>query len=212
MSISDVVERRGIKEVLHFTTNLGLIGILDSRHLKSRQRLNKDERLEHIFSPNAAVRDKDSAWLDYVNLSISRVNNKFFDISRNRWHKGKPLWWCVLSFRPIILSHNGVYFTTTNNIYTDVARGSGAEALESMFAPKIKQWAGTYVTRPTGMDTAWPTCEQAEVLYPGEVSTSFLQAIYVGGDEQVDEVYGLFAGLGHPEIGTIVQPRLFPNQ
>src|SRR6266568_5565351 len=211
MSISDIVERRGIEEVLHFTTNLGLIGILDSRYLKSRQRLNRDERLEHIFSPNAAVRDKDSAWLDYVNLSISRLNNKFFDISRNRWHKGRPLWWCVLSFRPIILSDNGVYFTTTNNIYTDVARGARAEALESMFAPKIKQWPGMYVTPPSEMDPAWPTCEQAEVLYPGQVSTSSLQAIYVGGEEQLDEVYGLFAGLGHRELETTVQAKLFSN-
>lgn len=211
MTISEIIERRGIKEVLHFTTNLGLIGILDSRHLKSRQRLNKDERLEHIFSPNAAFRDKDSDWLDYVNLSISRVNNRFFDISRNRWHKGKALWWCVLSFAPIILSHEGVYFTTTNNIYPGVLRGSGPQALEAMFAPRVEWWEGKFVSRPAGLDLALPTYEQAEVLYPGQVSTGSLQAIYVGAEEQLDEVHGLFAGLGHPEIETTIQAKLFAN-
>jgi len=211
MNISEIVERRGIKEVLHFTTNLGLIGILDSRYLKSRQRLNKDERLEHIFSPNAAVRDKDADWLDYVNLSISRVNRRFFDISRNSWHKDKPLWWCVLSFEPIILGHEGVYFATTNNIYPGVLRGSGPQALEGMFGAKIEWWEGKFITRVSGLDLALPTYEQAEVLYPGQVSTDFLRSIYVGSEEHVDEVYGLFAALGHREIETTVQKSLFPN-
>lgn len=67
MSVQEIVMLRGINEILHFTTNKGVLGILDSRALKARARLNGDARLEYIFQPNAAVRTRDEKYLDYVN-------------------------------------------------------------------------------------------------------------------------------------------------
>jgi hypothetical protein len=208
MTIEEIVTRRGITEILHFTTNLGLVGILDSRFLKSRQRLEKDQRLEYIFSPNAAFR-KDADWLDYVNLSISRLNSRFFSISKNNWHRQRDIWWCVLSFNPIILTHEGVYFTTTNNIYTAVRQRPGSEGLEAMFADAVVRWAGNSVVRSATTPAPFPTCEQAEVLYPGEVSTDFLQEIYVSCEEDADQVFGQIRALGHPEVQVNIMPKMF---
>lgn len=208
MTIEEIVRQRGITEILHFTTNRGLLGVLHSRFLKSKERLQTDQQLEFIFNANAPFR-KDLEWLDYVNLSVSRINSRFFDISKNRWHRDRDIWWCVLSFAPIILSHSGVYFTTTNNMYTGVRRAQGPEGLEGMFAGKIVQWHSSSVVRDPESPAAYPTCMQAEVLYPGELSTSFLRKVYVACDEDSDEVYGQFAALGLDQVTIIVSPEVF---
>ena len=108
-------KQRGVTQVVHFTTVRGAVGVLGSGFVKSRKRLPKDEHLEFVYRRNAKFR-KDTAWLDYVNLSIERINDWMFGASV-RWHatEGNP--WVVLSFDPQILAHPGVVFTTTNNIY-----------------------------------------------------------------------------------------------
>lgn len=209
MTVQRSIEARGISEILHFTTNKGILGILDSKSLKARARLQKDERLEYIFQPNAVNRDKDIAWLDYVNLSISRINNQFFSASDN-WHKDKNIWWCILSFSPEILSHEGVHFTTTNNIYTGVRRGGGGNGLESLFAHKVIRWTGKVVERDSFMPDNHTTCIQAEVLYPGAVSTEFLRRIYVRDEQSADELAGQLHVLQHPPVDIDIAPKLFP--
>ena len=75
---------RGVAQVVHFTTVSGLTGVLAAKAVKSRARLPTDKYLEHVYQPNSAIR-KDRAWLDYVNLSISRINDWMFDSSTS-WH------------------------------------------------------------------------------------------------------------------------------
>lgn len=208
MSVSDIIQERGITEILHFTTNSGVLGILDSRFLKARQRLNEDARLEYIFTPNAAVRTRDVAWLDYVNLSISRINT-WFATSSGKWHRPKGVWWCVLAFKPEILSHPGVYFTTTNNIYSSVKRSRGDVGLEAMFSENITQYSTNVVNRKANTPASFTTCEQAEVLYPGQVSTEFLQKIYVPSSEIEDQVAGQLNAVGHPFVDLEVRQSLF---
>src|SRR5436309_2165459 len=96
-----------------------------------RDLLNQDQYLEFIFKANANIR-RDAAWTNQVNLSISRPNPSFFDISRH-WHEGEGVWWCVLSFEPSILAHPNVTFATTNNIWSRVRRGQGANGLVALF-------------------------------------------------------------------------------
>lgn len=208
MTINDIASQRKITEVLHFTTNEGLLGILYSRALKSRQRLPKEKQLEYIYKPNAVFR-KDIDWLDYINLSISQINYQFFEVAANRWHRNRNIWWCILSFKPIILSHMGVIFTTTNNIYSGVKRATGVEGLLALFDDRIEQWSGKIVTRDVGLPENFPTCRQAEVLYPGEVSTEYLQRVYVTTGEDHDEICGQCAGVCHPDIEVHILPEIF---
>ena len=91
---------RGIAQVVHFTTVSGLTGVLASKAVKSRSRLPTDKYLEHVYQPNSAIR-KDRAWLDYVNLSITRINDWMFDSSAS-WHVLEDNPWVFL---PSILSY-----------------------------------------------------------------------------------------------------------
>lgn len=206
-TIADVVAHRGISEILHFTKNRGLTGTLHTGFVKSRSRLERDKELEYIFEPNASFR-KDKPWLYYVNLSLSEINSAFFSVSSNSWHAGKDLWWCILSFSPDIISHEGVVFSQTNNFYTGCCRGNGAVGLEALFGSRIVQWVGRYAIRQDNSPPHLTTCEQAEVLYPGQLSTAFLQRIYVCTEEDADDVSGQLAVYGQqPEI--VVNPAKF---
>lgn len=183
-SVAEVVKAHQISEILHFTTNRGLTGILAEKAVLSRQRLPESKYLEHVYRPNAATR-KDRAYLDFVNLSITRINTRFFGSSR-RWHQNEDIWWCAVAFTPEILSHDGVEFATTNNMYTGCLRASGGDGLEALFADRIHQYAGVYVNRPADMPVDWATCRQAEVLYPKLVTCEHLSAIYVATGAHAD--------------------------
>lgn len=209
MSIPEIVRARNIREILHFTTNKGVLGILDSRALKARARLKAAARLEYIFQPNAADRTRDEKYLDYVNLSISRINSWFFSRSAGSWHRHTDFWWCFLSFTPEILEHDGVIFTTTNNIYTKVKRRVGAEGLEAAYAKKITWWNGNIITRSDDLPNNMTTCEQAEVLYPGELSTRYLLKIYVRDEETADELFGQVGAVNHHAIEVKIDAELF---
>lgn len=209
MSIEKFIAQRGIESVVHFTTNRGSLGIFASKALKSRKRLNEDEQLKHIFQPNAKFRDKDLAWLDYANLSISRINTHFFNTCSASWHKEQNFFWCIFDFSPGIMLHEDVQFTTTNNIYTGNLRGPGLEGLERAFQPRTHQYLGNYAHRTEGFPENQPTCNQAEILYPGEVSTGYLQRIYVRSEEHTDELAGQIAATAHPAVEVLVRPELF---
>ena len=208
MTFEEIVESRSITEVLHFTTNKGLLGVLFMGKILSRQRLQQEDTLEFIFTPNAIFR-KDPAWLDYVNMSISEINSTFFEIASGRWHRGERLWWCILSFSAEILTHDGVVFTTTNNMYSGVKRKPGPEGLEAMFAARILHYNNKRVRRAEDRARCLPTCEQAEVLYPKGISTQHLKRIYVVRDEDMDDVRAQIAVIQHPEVEVVKDPARF---
>jgi hypothetical protein len=205
--VDEVVERRGITEVLHFTTNLGLIGVLATRALKARALLDIDDYLEFIFKANAA-RIRDRQYLRYVNLSISRLSPAFFKWSR-RQHTTEDLYWCILSLTPEILGHDGVLYATTNNIWTGCDRARGGEGLEALFAKKVHRYSTLWAERQDGYPHNWPTCDYAEVLYPEQVRTDFLQRIYFETDDQMHHGAAQMRALNHPEIELVVAPELF---
>lgn len=202
----DLIKRREIEEIVHFTTMNGLIGILDSGFLKSRARISEDQRLEFILQLNSIRRDPE--WLDYVNLSITKINNDFFKSSLKKTSHVK---WVILSFEAKILLNEGVTFTSTNNVYHDcVVRGTGADGLEAMFSPSV-EWGyyGSKKFRGVYHLPQDPTDNQAEVLYPKQVSVDYLKKIYVICDEDQDHVCGLIAALKAPAIDILVAPEKF---
>ncbi|MFZ1010968.1 MAG: DarT ssDNA thymidine ADP-ribosyltransferase family protein [Candidatus Sulfotelmatobacter sp.] len=207
MTILDIIKKRGITEVLHFTTHRGLLGSLHSGAVKSRERLPAEVNLKFIYKPNAIYR-KDPAWLDYVNLSISRINSVFFATSC-RWHRAEDLWWCIMSFDPEILTHSGVYFATTNNMYTGFAHGAGAAGVETLFAARVVRYNGNIAVRTTQLADNFTTCVQAEALYPGELSVEYLRRVYVETNEDQDEVYAQMHMVGVFGVDVIIDPKRF---
>jgi hypothetical protein len=207
VTVQTVLERQEIEEIVHFTTNVGALGTLADRRLLSRAQLPTQKHLVNVYPPNARIR-YDTFHLDYVNLSVSRINRRFFDASSS-WHRNEDVWWCVLSFDPEIATHDGVQFATTNNRYSGCQRAAGAEGLEALFAERIHQYEDRWVTRSETSPRRWPTCRQAEVLYPGAVSTEHLRGIYVVNDAHHDVAAGWCELVGHGNVPVEVRPAVF---
>ncbi|MEQ8331720.1 DarT ssDNA thymidine ADP-ribosyltransferase family protein [Nisaea sp.] len=220
MSLQSAIAKRGITEVLHFTTNRGLIGSLASQSLLSRPLLGEDAYLRHVLQLNSAVRPEESAlfdktedWLRYVNLSISEINRRFLDVSR-RWHTNHDVWWCILSFDPVIMTHDGVWFATTNNSYDQCQRGQAEDGFGALFAPSIRRkklgnYGNPWNVQRFGREASLPTCEQAEVLYPESLSLEHLTTVYVEQDEHHDIAVGWLQDFGYSSVNVSIQPQKF---
>jgi len=174
---AEFARTRGVTEILHYTSERGAMGTLMKKELLSRERVESDPDIAFIFE--GVWERKDPDWIDYISLSLSRVNLDLFRRSRQHF---PDYWWAILSFDVEILDHDGVWFTTTNNVYPVCERGQGEAGLEAMFAPKIPWgWQGSVKTRDPDMREAWTTCDRAEVLYPARIPLEHLQRIYVPG-------------------------------
>ena len=184
----------------------GVIGILAAGAVKSRKRLPHDRYLEHVYRPNAALR-KDIEWLDYVNLSLTRINDWMFEHSE-RWHAAENNPWVVLSFDPEILGHPGVVFPTTNNFYSACRRAEGLAGFKRLFADQVRGRPGALHDRRNKRPD-WPTDRQAEVLYPGELSCDHLQRIDVQIEATIDKVHGIQGGLNLDEVPVCYAPEVF---
>jgi hypothetical protein len=213
-TVSEVVTRRGIQEVVHFTTNWGLLGCLAKGGLLPRSKLSKEQLLEHILKVNAPFRteaepwfDKTERWIDFVNLSITEISTNLFKHSM-KWHPEADLFWVVLSFSPDLMSDEGVYFTTTNNIYERTKRNKGAAGLELLFAPVIQRkrtWSVSRKSRPDHL----PTCEQAEVLYPDFLNIRYLRKVYCRNGEESDRVYVMLSNYDLENVPIVVSEDKF---
>lgn len=188
MTIDGIIKARQIEELLHFTTNQGITGILATGDIKARNYLPQEEHLEFIYKYNCEDRSRDRNWWDYVNLSITSVNSHLFNISSNRWHSQGDNWWCILALDPQICTHEDVYFTTTNNMYSGVTRNKGTIGLEALFDTRIERWNTNIINREKTTPRNQPTCEQAEVLYPNSVLLDYATKIYVENDENLDKI------------------------
>lgn len=204
--VHDLARVRGITDVVHFTTSRGALGVLSRRAVLSRKQLPQDAYLAHVYRPNALNR-KDPAWLDYVSLSVSRINDWMFETSQ-RWHVEEGVSWVVISFTPEILTHPGVVFTTTNNIYPARLRAEGLGGFEQMFASQVTGRYGEITVRPPSYPACWPTDRQAEVLYPGEVSLAYVQRIDVQTGSCHDDIEGMLGAL-NLNVQVCLAPHVF---
>ncbi|NHA68767.1 DarT ssDNA thymidine ADP-ribosyltransferase family protein [Phycicoccus flavus] len=201
--------RRGIEDVLHFTTSHGLLGILTLRELRARAHLASDDYLEHVYRPNAASRYEAPVYWRYVNMSVTDVNGRFFGISQ-RWHAREDgLFWAILHFDPAILAHPDVLFSPGNMGYQGMTPAAGFDGFTSLFAGRVPYGYGKTVTRPADRSVGLPTNPQAEVLYPDQVSTEFLTRVTVADDDFAASVEAIVGAIDHPEVDVVVDSDLF---
>jgi hypothetical protein len=213
-SISKRARVRGIKEILHFSTNRGLTGCLYAGYVYPRSKLKTEDKIEHILTLNAPFRaeeehwfDRTERWIDYVNLSISEITANLFRFSL-KWHAGKDIYWIIMSFDPVLLDDDGVYFSTTNNIYEHTNRAKGVVGFDALFAPVVRRkgaWVANRGTRASNL----PTCEQAEVLYPAGLDMRYLRRVYVREAEQKDRVHALLSEFERLDVEIFVDVKKF---
>lgn len=212
--VSKLAEGRKIKEIVHFSTNRGLTGCLHSGFVYPRSRLRAEEQLEHILTLNAPFRaevedwfDRTENWIDYVNLSISEITANLFRFSL-KWHAGKDIYWVILGFDPALLDDDGVYFSTTNNIYEHTKRGKGRSGFEALFKSSVARKESWTAYRGSRADHL-PTCEQAEVLYPARLDMKYLRRVHVREVEEKDSVYALLSNFDRSDVEVIVNAKKF---
>jgi len=212
MNLRSAIADRNITEVLHFTTSNGLVGTMSVGALLSHSELPKERTLGHILQINCADRSRDQDWHSYVNLSISRINASFFSIAKNKWHATKDLYWCILSFDPVIMTHEGVFFATTNNAYQCTNQEAGLSGFNALFGPSIRQFPNRVITRPPHYPANLTTCPQAEVLYPDRVPISFLRRVYVPNEDifcEAEAQIAVCAPALSEDFELVIDPKLF---
>lgn len=199
---------RHIREIVHFTTQKGLLGLCFTQAVLPRNQLNEEQLIEYILKINAERRT-DTRWFGHVNLSINHINRRFFQAA-HRWHGG--IWWVILSFDPVILSAPGVHFATTNNAYNGVKHDFGFDGLRALYDEPIDHGFPTWPahTRFGDTDSADPTCPQAEVLYPGRLETRFLRRVYVKDAANYREACSFLTFLPNTKgIEVLIEPQRF---
>ena len=199
----NAAQRRGVTEVLHYTTQKGMHGTIASKAILSRARLDRDEYLQHIREP--VWPRKDPTWVDHISLSVSSINADLFNRSRSHY---PHLWWAGLSICPAVLDHANVVFTTTNNIYPAVRRGKGVQGFEAMFADPVYGRYGSEHTR-AGLPERQPTDRAAEVLYPVRIPTARLQAVYVLDADHKHTVLAWCEALDHADLNVEIRSDAF---
>lgn len=206
--VANVIKRREIAEVVHFTTHSGVLGILDTRSLLPNAELRQEKRLEHILTLNNEER-KDKQWAGYNSMSITEPNRKFFSYSR--WRINEPQWWCVLAFDPSVMEDDGVIFCTGNNTWPRTLRRTGPEGLEGMFAEKVPGTYSSWVNRATSTPSNVPTSLEAEFLYPGRISLERLKRVYFEHSSHASEftAYARTMEVPLPDGCAVVDPAMF---
>lgn len=179
MTPAERARERGVEEVLHYTSERGVMGSVMKQALLSREQVENDDDVAFIFE--GIWERKDPEWVDHISLSVSRINLDLFNRSRTNF---PDFWWAVMSFDVEILDHDGVCFTTTNNIYPPCRRGNGLAGFEAMFDESI-EWGyhGSEKWRPAEHPDSWTTDRAAEVLYPTRISLEYLRRLYVPGKQ-----------------------------
>lgn len=201
---------REISEILHFTTDSGLLGSAATGALLSRDELRETSRLDYIRILNCPDRSRDASWTGHVSLSITKINRYLLDKSKT-WHQEEAVWWCVLAFDVHVLGHPGVWFADSNNAYPLTKRATGVNGLVNLFADTVT-WGyhSTQKSRTAHTPSNMPTHEQAEVLYPNRVPLQWLRRIYLPNDDYIDYVNSLsgsFTGL--PRVPVECKPEVF---
>lgn len=185
--------QRGVREIVHFTTDKGVLGTISKGALLSRERVQDDPDLAFIF--HGVWPRRDSRWLDYVSLSVTDINAFLYTQARRNL---PDRWWGVLAFDVDVLDHPDAWFTTTNNIFPSCRRAQGSDGFEAMFAPVVE---GRYQAKldRAGRSDDQPTDRAAEVLYPRQVPADRLVGVYVPSALHRALVRAWCDALGRPE-------------
>lgn len=117
-----------------------------------------------------------------------------------------------MEFDGKILAHDGVYFATTNNSYDLCRRGAGADGLQALFADRIVRKSNGWSVDRLGRAPELPTCEQAEVLYPGSVCIEYLRRVFVNDGDHYDAVGGWLQEFSRDHVEVTLSTRKFGGQ
>jgi len=201
VAIAAFIREREISKVVHFTSTSGLIGILLSGKIMSRETMrhfiedNPNSPVGRYFHANDSERwDKR---LDCINTSIERINVDLFAAMKSRSAGVAMEPWCIIELDTICLLKNKVVFTVANAASTYVRRNGSQEGLaglEALYADLVtsgrqdenRVTVMQETKRERGAHCNWATNSQAEALIPGEIPVIYIKrVVFQSYDEMV---------------------------
>ena len=211
VAIAAFIRKREISKIVHFTSTSGLIGILLSGKIMSRETMrrfiedNPDSPVVRYFHANDLERwDKR---LDCVNTSIERINVDLFAAMKSRSAGVVIEPWCIIELDTICLLKNKVVFTVANAASTYVRRNGSQEGLaglESLYADLVTSGRQdeNHVTitqetrRERGAHYNWTTNSQAEALIPGEIPVVCIKRVVFQSHDEMIRAKNFLANAG----------------
>ncbi|KRQ86502.1 hypothetical protein ABG79_01711 [Caloramator mitchellensis] len=182
--IKEIIERRKIKHLIHFTRIENLSSILENGLMPISILFDK----EICYIGND--RNRLDEMLDCISCSVTFPNYKLFFAFRLKEPSAK---WVVIAISKDILfsTNNTAYFCSTNaaalipkirkEIYTK------AERLEDMFCDNYTAKNGKIIQRRSlQIDDNYTTDPQAEILISGIIDYKYIDYIYFNNQDDVD--------------------------
>lgn len=196
MTIQDVINRRNIKYLVHFTRlenldNILTKGIIPRNDMKDEFINPLDFLFDDKKSNGKYIYNDDYRYdgkCDYSCFSIEFPNYKMFYALRQS-NKNKK--WAVIGFSSDILTKYDCLFYPCNSADGSVRNENielfqGANALENMFYAE---------NRENFLDDCHPTDVQAEVMIKGIISPSDIQFVVINDEQVVNHYQEIFPNI-----------------
>lgn len=195
------VLRRDIRRLCHFTSSANLLHVLQSRLLKDRATLDREE--------NVVVNPTDEMRLDghreAICCSVEYPNTYYMDIAIKKQILFEG--WVILLLKPDLLWSPDALFCEKN-----AAAGNGAliKSGELGYNAMFPASAMGYPRKATQLLCS-PTDLQAEVLIPGPVPLSQVVGMIMRSEEQVQTelVRWETVGIERPDVPIYISPTLY---
>ena len=191
--IEDIIAKRNIKSLIHFTRNENLENILINgiipRNDMTDQFINpfdfllKDKKSNGKYIYNDDYRYDGKC--DYSCFSISFPNNLMF--YRLRQEAQNSIWAVIVFSSDILLNYECLFYpcNAANGSVSneDIKLFQGAEALENMFSPE---------GREAFLRDCDPTDVQAEVMIKGNISQTYITSVIINNEQETNKYKKLF--------------------
>jgi hypothetical protein len=169
--IQEIIQKRGIRKLIHFTKLKNLESIYKYGIL-SRDQIEKEE-IQVEFN-DSWRRD---AWLKTSSFSVTKKNSYLFNVFVERYKTQESDWFEIL-ISPSILTERKCIFCDHNaasrqfDIFRENPKTlSGPEVFESMFNDKVFRTNGCDVR--TNLSDDLTTSNQAEICIYGEIKKEY---------------------------------------
>lgn len=205
------VERRGIKNLVHFTPTINLMSIFEQGALISRAGLealdiDKFDVLDYVqFTDSIRHDDK-----DYINLSVTTPNHFLFKRFRERTKEDPTILWCVL-----LINLQPLYWKETKYSVTNAASiaaqnygiNGDFDLFNKMFSDELMTKQKIY--RAPNYPKNQTTDLQAEVLVKDRLPMSCIERAYFPDEESMATTLAAFSFLEFDKSIFTVDKRWF---
>ena len=190
--IRDVLERRRIKRLYHFTRIENLQSILTHGLLSVTEMSQK--KITRFNNDHRRYDGKKNC----ISLSVEYPNS---DNLRRFMDDREGSKWIVLAIDPEVILNHKCYFAEHNaashSIATCLDDRMSPESFENMFAKEINvafSHGRRTIDRYPGSPSYWPTSLQAEILVDGKIDPEYITAIYFQDETDKDSYKGKIRG------------------